>query len=281
VAEDQTSELRRLLRQAGQTRTIAVTSGKGGVGKSNVALNLSILLSATGSRVALIDADLALANLDVLLDLNVHATLAHVIAGQKTLEQIIVDLPSGVQLVPAASGLSRLADLTDFQRAAIVQALSALEADNDIIIVDTAAGIGASVLRFATAADSVIVVTTPEPTSMADGYAVIKVLAQCGYSGQVSVLVNFAAGRQEARATYQRIAAVARQFLHLRVLDAGFVLTDGRVRQAVRRRRPFVLSYPTCPASRCIAALATKLCAGGALVQKKEGFFRRVANWFA
>lgn len=279
--DDQATRLRQLVREARRTRTIAVASGKGGVGKSNVALGLSILLSAAGNRVALVDADLALANLDVLGNVVVRGNLSHVIAGQRTLDDILIDLPSGVQLIPGASGLSNLARLSEFQRAKLLDDLTALEADNDVIIVDCGAGIGPAVIQFAAGSDNLLVVTTPEPTAITDGYAVIKVVSQRGYAGHISLLVNLVSGRQEGRATHQRIASVAREFLGVTLYDAGFMVTDPKVGQAVRRREPFVLAYPNCPASRCLAALAAKLCAGGALVARKEGFFRRVARWFA
>jgi flagellar biosynthesis protein FlhG len=280
--QDQASKLRQLMHRAHQTRTIAITSGKGGVGKSNIALNLGILLSAAGNRVALIDADLGLANLDVLMDVNVRANLSHVVNGQKRLEEVILDLPCGVQLVPGASGLAKLAHLSEFQRAQLVQELSALESDNDVIIIDTGAGIGPDMLQFTSGADRTIVVTAPEPTAITDAYAVIKVLSQRGYRGSIGLLVNFATDRMEARSTFQRISTVARQFLGAKVLDAGYVLNDPKVRDSVRRRQPFVLAHPRCAASRCLAALATKLCSGGALVDRKEeGFFKRVADWFA
>lgn len=280
-AEDQASRLRQLMRANRGTQTIAVTSGKGGVGKSNVALNLAILLSAAGHRVALVDADLGLANLDVLADVTVRANLWHVIAGRRSLAETIIDLPSGVQLVPGASGLARLADLSAFQRAQLLRDLSALEGDNDIILVDCSAGIGPDVLSFATGAEHVMVVSTPEPTAVTDGYAVIKAVTNRGYRGRLSLLVNMVLGRHEARATHQRIATVARQFLGAQVLDAGYVLTDPRVREAVKKRKPFVLAYPRCPASRCLAALATKLRSSKALTGERGGFFRRVADWFA
>ena len=279
--DDQASKLRQMMHRTRQARTIAVASGKGGVGKSNIALNLSILLSAAGNRVALVDADLGLANLDVLLDVEVRANLSHVIAGNRRLEDIIIDLPSGVQFVPGASGIAQLVNLTEFQRAQLLSDLSALEADNDIIVVDCGAGIGRDVLQMATCADNVLIVTVPEPTAITDAYALVKVLKRQGYGGSLSLLVNHATDRQEARATFQRISGVARQFLDARVLDAGHVLSDPKVREAVRRRQPFVLAYPRCPASRCLAALANKLSAGSWLVGQKEGFFRRVANWFA
>ena len=279
--DDQASRLRQLVAQGRQSRTIAVVSGKGGVGKSNIALNLAILLSASGSRVALVDADLGLANLDVLLQINVRANLSHVVAGARRLEDVVVNLPCGVQFVPGASGLARLVQLSEFQRAQLLQDLSALEADNDIIVVDCGAGIGANVVQFAARADHVVTVTTPEPTAITDAYAVIKVLTQAGATGQIGLLVNLAADRHEARSTFQRISTVARQFLGARVFDGGYVLTDPKVGEAVRRREPFVLAYPRCPASRCVAALAAKLRSGAALVGERGSFFKRVANWFA
>ena len=278
--EDQADNLRKLMRQVRQTRTIAVTSGKGGVGKSNIALNLSVLLSAAGARVALVDADLGLANLDVLLDVSAGYNLAHVVRGDRRLEEVLVDLPCGVQLVPGASGLARMAQLNEFERAGLVEQLTGLEADNDFIVVDCGAGIGPEMLQFASAADNVIVVTTPEPTAITDGYAVLKVLTRRDFEGSLSVLVNFASGRQEARATFSRIADVARQFLGVTVFNAGYVLDDPRVPESVRRREPFVLAYPRCDASRCLAALANKLGPGGALAKRQVGFFRRIANWF-
>jgi flagellar biosynthesis protein FlhG len=281
MLEDQASRLRTMMHQARRTHTIAVTSGKGGVGKSNIALNLAVLLSAAGNRVALLDADLGLANLDVLADVQARVNLAHVVAGQRALRDIVVDLPCGVQLVPGASGLARMADLNEFQRAKLLSELSALEEENDVIVVDTGAGIGKAVLSFAGAADTVLILATPEPTSITDAYAMVKVLVRQKCQARLSLLVNFASDRNEARATFNRIATVAREFLGAAVFDAGYILADPKVSAAVRKRQPWVLAYPRCQASRCLAALATKLCRGGGLLVQKESFFRRVANWFS
>jgi flagellar biosynthesis protein FlhG len=264
-----------------QTKTIAVCSGKGGVGKSNVALNLSILLSGAGNRVALVDADMGMANLDVLLNADIQGDISHVVAGTKRLEEVVVDLPSGVQFVAGASGLARLANLSEFQRTRLAEELTQLEADNDLIIIDCAAGIGPNVLQFASGSDIVLVVTTPEPTAITDAYGMIKALSRRGYLGSLSVLTNQADNRQEGRATYQRLAEVARRFLDIRIFDAGYISEDPKVRQAVRRREAFVLAYPKCPASRALAALVNKLSPGGALVRQKEGFFRRMVRLFA
>jgi flagellar biosynthesis protein FlhG len=279
--EDQASRLRELIKQSRNCRTIAVVSGKGGVGKSNIALNLSILLSAAGNRVTLVDCDLGLANLDVLVDVDLRANLSHVIGGGRRLADVITTLPGGVQFVPGASGLTRIAHLGEFQRAQLLSELSELQSDNDMIVIDCGAGIGSDVLALACSADIVLVVTAPEPTAVTDAYAVVKVLTQRNCQGRLSLLVNFAADRNEARATYQRISGVARQFLGARVLDAGYVLSDPRVGEAVCRRQPLVLSFPRSAASRCIAALATKLCRADVLMEPREGFFRRVANWLS
>jgi flagellar biosynthesis protein FlhG len=292
--KDQAAKLRRMMnRPTGRvtkpptpptnrtTKTIAVCSGKGGVGKSNVALNLSILLSGAGNRVALIDADMGMANLDVLLNVDIRGDISHVVSGTKRLEDIVVDLPCGVQFVAGASGLARLANLSEFQRTRLGEELTQLEADNDLIVIDCGAGIGPDVLQFAAGSDVVLVVTTPEPTAITDAYGMIKALARRGYVGSLSVLTNQADNRQEGRATYQRLAEVARRFLDIRVFDAGYIDEDPKVRQAVRRRQAFVLAYPKCPASRAIGALVNKLSPGGALVRQKEGFFKRMVRLFA
>ncbi len=281
IAGDQASRLRRLMRQEQPTLTISVSSGKGGVGKSCIALNLAILLSAAGKRVALVDADLALANLDILLDVDVCANLSHVVAGTSRLDDVIVDLPCGVQLVPGASGLAKLADLNQFEGARLLQELTALEADNDIIIIDCGAGIGSEVLSFAAASDIAMIVTSPEPTALADGYAMIKVLTRGGYQGQLSLVVNQVANRAEARDAYRRISRVAGQFLEAVVVDGGYVLSDPKVAQAVRQRQPVVLAYPNSPASRSLATVAGRYCAGGGALSRRVGFFRRVVGWLA
>ena len=279
--DDQASRLRKLMRQSRQTRTIAICSGKGGVGKSNISLNLAVLLSAGGNSVALVDADLGLANLDVLTGAKVRGNLSHVIAGTRRLDEVIIDLPCGVQLIPGASGLAKLASLSEFQRANLMGELATLEADNQIIVIDCGAGIGPNVLHFAASADIALIVTTPEPTAITDGYAIVKLLAQRSYAGHMSLLSNMVADRQEARTTYQRISTVARGFLDVHLFDAGYVLMDPKLREAVRRRQPLVLAYPRSPASRCLAALATKIFSAGAFTSHGEGFFRRVVNWFA
>lgn len=293
---DQATTLRSLMAQERRPRAsvIAITSGKGGVGKSNVAVNLAIKLSSAGKRVVLLDADLGLANADVLCNVELPCNLSHVIARKKELHDVMVKAPGGFRLIGGASGLARMADLTDFERQRIVDALGELEETADIILIDTGAGISPNVLSFTRAADHVLVLTTPEPTAITDAYAVIKVIsrgaAASGGGGhaahgdepgrQVSLLVNQARSPGEARVVHERIAQVARQFLGVSVLDAGFLYADEQVPLAVRKRVPFVLASPRCPASLCVTQLAMRLEQGVAAGELLHGgFFQRMGRW--
>jgi flagellar biosynthesis protein FlhG len=271
---------------------IAITSGKGGVGKSNVAVNLAIQLSSAGRDVVLLDADLGLANADVLCNVDLPFNLSHVIARKKELADVLCKTPGGFRLIGGASGLARMADLSDYDRQRLISALGELESQTDIILIDTGAGISPNVLSFTRAADHVLIVTTPEPTAITDAYAVVKVIsrgstglaARDGGDRRLSLLVNQAKNQLESRVVFERIAKVARQFLNVNVLDAGYVPADENVPQAVRRRTPFVLGSPRCPASLCIAQLAMRLEQGvGSRITDaaSAGFFTRMMGWFA
>jgi flagellar biosynthesis protein FlhG len=286
---DQAAQLRSLVRQKRRASVIAVTSGKGGVGKSNVAVNLAIQLSAAGKKVVLLDADLGLANADVLCDVNLPHNLSHVITRQKQLNEVVVQGPGGFRLIGGASGLARMADLSDHDRERIIHALSELEQSADVILIDTGAGISPNVLSFTRAADHVLIVTTPEPTAITDAYAVVKVLSrdrdsEFASERRVSLLVNQVRNAREAHIVHGRIAQVARQFLSVSVLDAGHMVSDEAVPIAVRRRTPFVLGTPRCPASQCVAQLAMRLEQGVAGAETDAGtnggFFNRMGRWF-
>src|SRR5436190_10220979 len=208
VLFDQAASLRTMMGQRASANVIAVTSGKGGVGKSNVAVNLAIKLASAGKHVVLLDADLGLANADVLCNVDLPHNLSHVIARKKELGEVMIEAPGGFRLIGGASGLARMADLTDFDRQRLVAALGALEQQTDIILIDTGAGISPNVLAFTRAADHVLVVTTPEPTAITDAYAVVKVVSRDGGDRRISLLVNQTRSPQEGRIVHERIAKV-------------------------------------------------------------------------
>ena len=279
---DQADKLRSLVAsQQARATVIAVTSGKGGVGKSNIAINLAIRLAAGGKRVVLLDADLGLANADVLCNIDLPWNLSHVISRKKRVSEVIVEAPGGFGMIGGASGLARMADLTDEDRTRVLDAMTELESQADILLIDTGAGINPNVLCFTRAADQVLVVTTPEPTAITDAYAAIKVISRDGDPHRrVSLLVNQAHGSDEARLVYERISKVSQQFLGVTLVDAGYVLHDENVPLAVRRRSPFVLSAPRCPATACVTQLAHRLEQEmGAPSPERGGFFSGLSRW--
>jgi flagellar biosynthesis protein FlhG len=276
---DQASRLRELAARQRRAVVVALTSGKGGVGKTNLAVNLAIEISRRGKRVLLLDADLGLANADVLMNISPQANLAHVVARRKRLEEVIIDAPGGIRFVAGASGLARMADLPLLDRQRLVASLDELEWHADCIVIDTGAGISPSVLGFVRSADRTVIVTTPEPTAVTDAYAMIKVLTRGdAQAGSVSLLVNQARSAVEAEQVRDRIVRVAKQFLGVGVFDAGHVPYDPLVAEAVRRRTPFVLASPTCPASRAVAELAHRL-EPGLEMPERSGFFDRLGRW--
>ena len=241
-----------------KTRTVAIASGKGGVGKSQLAANVAVALGQRGARVLLVDADFSQANLDLLLGVHPRHDIQHVLAGEKTLEEIVVKGPAGVSLVPAASGVPNLADLDDIRFEFLLRGIGQLGADHDLVLIDTASGVSRLVTSFCLAADDVVVVTTPDMPAFSDAYGLIKVLHSQGLAQAPHLLVNMSASPEEAEDTAHRIRLVARRFLRLDMGTWGPVPLDAAIPQAVRRQEPAVLAYPSSPASsayRDIAAL--------------------------
>lgn len=277
---DQAAHLRSLMKARARATVIAITSGKGGVGKSNIAVNLAITFAAAGKEVVLLDADLGLANADVLCNMDLPFNLSHVIARKKEVRDVLYKAPGGFRLIGGASGLARMADLTEFDRQRLVNSLVELEKNADIILIDTGAGISPNVLSFTRAADDVLVVTTPEPTAITDAYAMVKVISKDDQPRRVSLLVNQARNATEAAQVYERISTVAKKFLNLNVLDAGHVLSDSEVPMAVRKRTPFVIGSPRCHASHCVSQLAMRLAQGVSVQPDSGGFFNRMSRWF-
>jgi flagellar biosynthesis protein FlhG len=273
-------------RNVRMARAIAVSSGKGGVGKSNLAVNLAVAMAQRGLKVCLLDADLGMANADVLCNLQPRLTLEHVVSGRCRLIDAILPAPGGFRLIPGASGVSRIADLGALQRAALLEQLSALERVADIILIDCGAGISANVVGFAGAAHTVVVTTTPEPTAITDGYGMIKSLLTQVPDARISVVVNMAGSEIEARNVFNRINRVTQTFLNKHVRYGGLVPSDPVVPAAVRQRLPFVLLAPDAPATAALQRLARRLIQGGEEIDDSavsarsgRGFFSRLASW--
>ena len=243
----------------GEPIILAITSGKGGVGKSNIAASLSLLLAAVGTRVALIDGDLGVGNLDVLIGIEARASLADVLSGRRQLSEVMTRLSWGVDFAGGDATLSGIRLLDPMKRLRLLDQVAELRGTYDLIILDCGAGLGGEVLDFCNVADRVFLVTTPEPTALTAGYGLLKAIAGKRGLAKVGVVVNRATDADDAASAFQRINSVAQNFLGEPVQDAGFVVEDLMVRQAVRKRKPFLQVYPRCQASRCIAALAAKI----------------------
>jgi flagellar biosynthesis protein FlhG len=240
-------------------RVIAVTGGKGGVGKTNVCANLGIALARRGQDVMLLDADLGLANVEVLLGLKSSRNLSHVMSGESELEDIIVTGPAGIKIVPGASGVARMAALSQAEQAGLVQAFSALQTPVDFFLVDTAAGITTDVITFTRAAQEVVVVVCDEPASLTDSYALIKVLSREHGVERFHVVANMVENLHEGRRLFQKLAAVTDRFLDV-VLDfLGAVPYDEQLRKAVQRRSAVMESFPRSRAAASFNQLAAVL----------------------
>jgi flagellar biosynthesis protein FlhG len=262
-----------------RARTLAITSGKGGVGKSTVAVNLAVQLARFGRRVILIDADLGMANADVLCNVTPAANLAHVVAGRKTLHDAVVETPGGFGLIPGASGLAQMAALSAAERQRLMDQMAALEAEADVLLIDTGAGVSPNVLSFLVAVDQVLVVTNGEPTAITDAYALIKTLARQQPGAEVGLIANMVADAAEGRAVAERIAGVCRQFLGVKAPFAGHVVRDAQVAASVRQRQPLSLNAGKAPAGACFHELAHRLDRSAA-EPPAQGLLNRMTQWW-
>lgn len=254
---DQAAGLRRLSRQR-PVRVITVTSGKGGVGKSNVAVNLAMAMIDAGKDVMIMDADLGLANVDVMLGLSPKFNLSHVINGEMQLEDILLEGPGGLKVVPAASGAQVMAGLTPTQHAGIIRAFSELHQNLDALIVDTSAGISDSVITFSKASQEVVVVVCDEPASITDAYALIKVLNRDHGLHRFRILANMVANPLQGRELYEKIARVTDRYLYVELDYMGYVPFDPAIKKAVQRQTPVVSLFPDSAAAQAFHELVIK-----------------------
>ncbi len=238
---------------------IAVTSGKGGVGKTNLSANLAIALGQRGSRVLAIDADLGLANMDIVMGLAPTYTCADVISGEIPIEDVIIEGAPNVWLLPGASGQHDLANLGDVGRRNLFTAVDGLDDRFDAIVVDTGAGIGTNALGFASAAKDIILVVTPEPTSVADAYGMLKVLCTRCAVRRVHVLANMVGSTEEGEQVFRRLVALADRFLNVALDYLGAIPRDAAISRSVMRGEPVLTAYPRCAASLAILEAADAL----------------------
>lgn len=264
---DQAEDLRKIMDQDNytsntgkRTRIIAVSSGKGGVGKTNISINLGIAFAKTGKKVIVMDADLGLANVNVCLGIIPKYNLYQLIKKQKRMKDIIIDTDYGIQIVAGASGFSKIANLTDEERVGFIKELTTLSYA-DIIIVDTGAGVSKNVISFVMAADEAIIVTTPEPTAITDAYGIIKIIATeiNNPNLELNLIVNRAHSIYEGRKIAERVINIAGQFLNVKVENLGIIYEDHIVPQGVIRQVPFMSLDENSKAALCIKHIVSRL----------------------
>jgi flagellar biosynthesis protein FlhG len=278
---DQAERLREMIKESrsNQTRVIAVTSGKGGVGKTNFAVNLGISLAQAGNRVTLIDADLGLANVDVILGMVPQFNLGHVILGEKQISEVIIEGPAGLKVVTSGSGLYKLANLSEKNLERCLEYLNEIEKSTDIMLIDTGAGLSRNVLKFVMAAGEVVIVTTPEPTAITDAYGVIKVIANADKTTPIWVVINMIRTESEGNQSIDRLNTVSQRFLGVELTKIGFIPLDPIVSKAVKEQQPFLIGYPKSSAAQAINQIAGNLLNKGmASPVSHVSFFERLVG---
>jgi len=247
-------------RSPDKARIITVTSGKGGVGKTNLSVNMALAFARLGKKVIVLDADLGLANVNVMLNMIPKYNLYHVIKKQKTMREILVETEYGISIVAGASGFSQIANMGEEDRRDFIAELDSLS-NADIVIIDTSAGVSSNVLDFIAAADDAVIITTPEPTAITDAYGIIKIIATeyDSLNMGLKLVVNRAKGVAQAKGVADRMINIAGQFLNLKVDYLGFIYDDSSVQHAVLRQKPFMVVDPKCKASICVQHIVDRM----------------------
>jgi flagellar biosynthesis protein FlhG len=247
-------------RKADNIRVIAITSGKGVVGKTNIAANLAYILSTMQKKTLVLDADMGLANLDVILGLAPKFNLYHVLRGEKSISEVVLHGPGGIKILPASSGIQEMADLSKGQKLALIDELDGLSEELDFMFIDTAAGIAGNVIYFNMAAKEIIVVVSPEPTSITDAYALIKILYNGYREKRFMLLANMVKDAYEAKEVYNKLSNATSHFLNLSIDYLGYILNDVSVQEAVRQQKAVAELYPHSQAGKCMVTVAKNLC---------------------
>lgn len=242
-----------------QPRIITIASGKGGVGKTHMAINLAHSMAQAGQRVLLIDGDLGLANVNVMLGLSPNYNASHLLSDERSFEQVVTSVVDGVDLLPAGSALAELAELDMAGQVHLMEKLALYKRPYDVVLLDASGGIGGNVRLAISMAHEVLLVMNPETTSLTDAYALVKVASQCGSEAPFHVVVNRVRLAEQAREIFSCLDSASKTFLGVEVEYAGYVYQDRVVERALRAQRPFVESFPNAPASRCVEALARRL----------------------
>ena len=274
------------LLQPHRSRVVAISSGKGGVGKSTLALNLALILCTQGKRVLLLDADMGMANLDIMLGMVPKYNLFHMIQGKRSLDEIIIPGPQGMSIIPGGSGIQELANLPAGDMKRLLVELGKLDNDYDYMILDTGAGISQNVTTFLLAADDTIIITSPEPTALTDAYGLLKSMNRASYEGKAHLVVNRVSDDSEGILVAEKLKTVAHKYLGVDLVDLGYIINDASVSEGIRQQQPFVEIYPRSRATRNIERIAEKLLAANGEESLSElpeakptgikNFFRRV-----
>lgn len=254
--DDQASGLRKMNKQ--MVKVISITGGKGGVGKTNVSLNLAMSMAQLGKRVLVLDADLGLANCDVMLGLRVEKNLSHVLAGEAELDEVIIDGPFGIKIIPATSGSQSMTELAPAEHAGLIRAFSELKTPVDVLLVDTAAGISDMVLSFSRASQDVMVVVCDEPSSITDAYALMKILSRDHGVEKFKIVANMVRSLKEGQELFAKLTRVTDRFLDVSLELVATIPYDENVRKAARKQKAFIELFPKTPASMAIKGLALK-----------------------
>lgn len=283
---DQAEALRKLVNnddenKKNSTKIITVTSGKGGVGKSNFVVNLGICLQNKGKKVLIFDADLGMGNDDVLMGLYPKYNIFDIIFTGKKIQDIIIEGPSGVSLIPAGSGLNKVQELKKEERELFLNKLEGLD-EFDYILMDTGAGVSRDILAFISASEDLIIITTPEPTSLTDAYSLLKATDHFKLKSEAKIIVNKAFTKKEGEETYCRFERAVTTFLKINVSYLGCILDDRKLVQSVRAQKPFVISYPNCTASKDVENIAIKIIGEKASTSNgATGVFKKLFNIFS